>query len=149
MLVTVRGVQKKDIDQIHAIELSSHRAPWSRDILGDCLMVGYDCRLVEIPPHQKIVGYVICRYPSNVCHILNLCVDFMYHRQGYGELLLRSVLDSLSRTAIEAAILEVRPSNLAALSLYKKFGFVEDIVKEKYYKDGDEEEDAILLKKNL
>ena len=38
----VRAMQQTDIDSVYAIELQAHRAPWSRQILSDCVTVGYD-----------------------------------------------------------------------------------------------------------
>lgn len=38
---------ESDIDAVYAIEKDVHIAPWSRDILRDCVRVGYDCRVFE------------------------------------------------------------------------------------------------------
>ena len=39
--------------------------------------------------------------------------------------------------------LEVRASNIKAQNLYKKFGFIEEGIRKKYYEDN--KEDAILM----
>ncbi len=149
MAFKVRPMQQNDIASVYEIEKSSHRAPWSRDILSDCVLVGYDCRVLEVPTTsgEQIVGYIICRKSFNVCHILNLCVVVSEQRKGYGEKLLQSVLNSLANSNSNTVILEVRPSNNAALKLYEKYGFQKDIIKEGYYQDEHGKEDAILLKK--
>ncbi|KTC92998.1 MULTISPECIES: ribosomal protein S18-alanine N-acetyltransferase [Legionella] len=152
MTPKIRLMLQNDIDNVYDIEKSTHRAPWGRDILSDCVLVGYDCRVLELPNDDstKIIGYIISRYSFNVCHILNLCVSFAYQGRGYGQLLLKSVLDPLSNNkAINTVILEVRPSNTAAIALYEKFGFNQVSIKKGYYNDGDRLEDAILLKKML
>lgn len=153
MKVATRSMQQSDIDSVFDIETSAHRTPWSRDILSDCVLVGYDCRVLELVRNRKkkVVGYVICRHSLAVCHILNLCVSPPHQSKGYGQLLLRAVLDSLrSNSTIHSVILEVRPSNLAALALYKKYGFQRDTIKKNYYMDSNGGlEDAILLKKIL
>ncbi|MBA3535130.1 MAG: ribosomal protein S18-alanine N-acetyltransferase [Tatlockia sp.] len=147
-----RPMQQGDIDSVYAIETASHRAPWSREILSDCVLVGYDCRVLELKEkkQKQIIGYVICRHSLTVCHILNICISPFNQGKGYGTLLLKSVLDSLSsKQNINSVILEVRPSNLAALALYKKFGFQEDTIKKGYYINGESFEDAIVLKKTI
>lgn len=152
MTPKIRLMLQNDIDNVYDIEKSTHRAPWGRDILSDCLLVGYDCRVLELPNDDstKIIGYIISRYSFNVCHILNLCISLAYQGEGYGQLLLKSVLDPLSNNkAINTVILEVRPSNTAAIALYEKFGFNQVSIKKGYYNDGDRLEDAILLKKML
>jgi ribosomal-protein-alanine N-acetyltransferase len=146
----IRPMQQSDIDSVYAIELASHRAPWSREILSDCVLVGYDCRVLELKEKQlkQVLGYVICRHSFTVCHILNICISPPNQGKGYGSLMLKSILDSLSsKRNINSVILEVRPSNLAALALYNKFGFQQDTIKKGYYIDGESFEDAIVLKK--
>jgi [ribosomal protein S18]-alanine N-acetyltransferase len=151
MTANIRPMQQEDIDRVYAIELSSHRAPWSREILSDCVLVGYDCRVLELITDgiRQVVGYVICRHTADIYHILNLCVDHSQQKQGYGGMLLQAILNTLNKPRINTVILEVRPSNVAALALYKKFGFLQESIKKGYYKDNMGEEDAILLKKVL
>lgn len=39
----IRNMSESDIDKVYAIETSVHIAPWSKDILRDCVLVGYKC----------------------------------------------------------------------------------------------------------
>lgn len=148
-MLTVRAMQADDVDDVYAIEVSTHQIPWSRGILGDCVLVGYDCRVLEQTDDKgkHIVGYIICRRSFNTCHILNLCISATCQNQGFGKFFLKSVLDSLAGGLVNAVILEVRPSNLAAIKLYESFGFSRDEIKVGYYKDEKGIEDAWLLKK--
>ncbi|HBD7219292.1 TPA: ribosomal protein S18-alanine N-acetyltransferase, partial [Legionella pneumophila] len=126
--------------------------PWSKDILRDCVLVGYDCRVLEINNGDSsiLAGYIISRISNNSCHILNLCIAKPLQSKGLGRKLLQTVLYSLSKyTQTESVILEVRPSNSAALHLYETMGFEKVEIKKDYYKDKNTVEDAILLKKLL
>lgn len=152
MTVTVRNMRHEDLDRVYEIEKEDHWAPWGRDILRDCLLVGYDCRVLEYSSlfTTQVIGYMICRHQTNVSHILNICVASSHHRRGYGSFLIQNLLDSLSRRVkIQSIRLEVRPSNKAALELYKKFGFKKDSIKKDYYDDEHGVEDAIILVKSL
>ncbi|HGI8224230.1 TPA: GNAT family N-acetyltransferase, partial [Legionella pneumophila] len=92
----------------------------------------------------------ISRISNNSCHILNLCIAKPLQSKGLGRKLLQTVLYSLSKyTQTESVILEVRPSNSAALHLYETMGFEKVEIKKDYYKDKNSVEDAILLKKLL
>ncbi|HAT8968028.1 TPA: ribosomal-protein-alanine N-acetyltransferase, partial [Legionella pneumophila subsp. pneumophila] len=135
-----------------SIETNVHIAPWSKDILRDCVLVGYDCRVLEINNGDSsiLAGYIISRISNNSCHILNLCIAKPLQSKGLGRKLLQTVLYSLSKyTQTESVILEVRPSNSAALHLYETMGFEKVEIKKDYYKDKNTVEDAILLKKLL
>ncbi|MCA0403051.1 MAG: ribosomal protein S18-alanine N-acetyltransferase [Proteobacteria bacterium] len=138
-----------DIDRVHMIEKVGHIAPWSRDVLRDCVLVGFDCRVIEIQNDKmdSVLGYMICKIDLNICHILNLCVDPEEQKKGYGRMLLNSLFDSVKHQRIKEFVLEVRPTNKVALKLYEKLGFIEEGRKIAYYKDANGIEDAIILKK--
>ena len=76
-------------------------------------------------------------------HITILAIHPQFHRQGLGQLLLYSLLETASDRGLERATLEVRASNLAAISLYQKFGFKIAGRRKRYYQDNGE--DALLL----
>ena len=140
-----------DLDNVYAIEIAAHRAPWSREIIRDCLLVHYDCRVIEVgaPLETVIAGYIICRYDDNICHILNISVAPELQGQGYGQFLLQTIIDSLAGTIIKSLILEVRPSNLHAIHLYQKKGFQQVGLKQGYYLDDQSIEDALVLQKKI
>ncbi|HAU0355705.1 TPA: ribosomal-protein-alanine N-acetyltransferase, partial [Legionella pneumophila] len=145
-------MKDSDIENVYSIETNVHIAPWSKDILRDCVLVGYDCRVLEINNGDSsiLAGYIISRISNNSCHILNLCIAKPLQSKGLGRKLLQTVLYSLSKyTQTESVILEVRPSNSAALHLYETMGFEKVEIKKDYYKDKNSVEDAILLKKLL
>lgn len=143
---------ESDIDSVYAIEKDVHIAPWDRDILRDCVRVGYDCRVFEVNKENSLMicGYVISRHSNNCCHILNFCIAKLFQSQGYGRQFLQQVLTSLTASQyIDHVILEVRPSNQAALHLYHSMGFKQIEIKPAYYVEENNIEDAIVLKKIL
>lgn len=152
MTLKIRPMYDADLDSVYAIETSVHISPWSKDIIRDCILVGYDCRVVEYKKEQvtKIIGYIISRYHNKSYHILNFCIDKSMQSQGIGKQFLRTVLESLpSNKNLDYAILEVRPSNVVALKLYAGIGFEPIDSKKDYYKDSNSKEDAVVLKKIL
>lgn len=79
-------------------------------------------------------------------HITLLMVHPQYRSKGLGNLLLYSLLKDAVIKGLERATLEVKDSNLTAISLYKKFGFKVAGKRKKYYqKTG---EDALILWRN-
>ncbi len=76
-------------------------------------------------------------------HITILAIHPQYHRQGLGQALLYALLKTACDRGLERATLEVRASNIAAISLYEKFGFKTAGRRRRYYKDNDE--DALIL----
>ena len=152
MILNIRRMKDTDIDEVYAIESSVHIAPWSKEILRDCVLVGYDCRVIEVNNENTwtLGGYIISRHSDNNYHILNLCIAKPLQAKGLGRTLLQSFIHSLNNDPqTEYVILEVRPSNGIALHLYQTMGFEQVEIKKEYYKDTNSVEDAILLRKIL
>jgi ribosomal-protein-alanine N-acetyltransferase len=80
---------------------------------------------------------------------MNICVAPEVQKQGVGSKLLEHMIE-LARKKAEMIMLEVRPSNKGAISLYKKRGFNEIGVRKGYYpaENGDRE-DAVMLALDL
>lgn len=93
--------------------------------------------------HLKLLGMGCFWAILDEAHITILAVDPQYHRQGLGQVLLYSLLEKARDRGLEQATLEVRASNLAAISLYQKFGFRIAGRRKGYYQDNGE--DALLL----
>ena len=100
----------------------------------------------EIPipnPKSKIFGVASLWAILEEAHITILAVHPDYRRQGFGQVLLLSLLIKARQRGLERATLEVRISNQAALSLYEKFGFRVAGQRRGYYQDTGE--DALIL----
>ncbi len=154
MTLKIRPMFDADIDEVYAIEGTVHITPWSREIIRDCVMVGYDCQVLEFYEKNKekarIVGYSISRHHEQGYHILNICIAKNMQAKGWGKQFLRSLLDSLEKdNNVAYVVLEVRMSNIPALRLYEGMGFKHIEIKKDYYKDINSKEDAIVLKKYL
>ena len=76
-------------------------------------------------------------------HITTLAIHPQHRRQGLGQILLWSLLNSACQRTLAWATLEVRPSNESALRLYDKFGFQLVGRRKGYYQNPDE--DALIL----
>ena len=76
-------------------------------------------------------------------HITILAIHPRFQGQGLGQALLWALLTKAHSRQLERATLEVRESNLAAVSLYHKFGFKEAGRRKRYYEDTGE--DALVM----
>lgn len=136
-----------DIALVSDIEQRSYDFPWSHGVFRDCLLAGYNCIVVE--RLDRVVGYGILSIAAGEAHILNLCVDPMYRELGYGERLLDEVLEIACREDVSEVLLEVRPSNEKAISLYRKKGFRNIAKRPAYYQASEGREDAAVFSKAM
>ncbi len=92
---------------------------------------------------QYVAGFAGFWIMAGEAHIINFAVRQSYRRKGIGELLLISLIDLARELNSLLITLEVRASNTAALSLYRKYGFAETGLRRGYYSD--DKEDAVIM----
>ncbi len=145
--VNLRDMRPDDLAQVSDIERRSYDFPWSHGVFRDCLLAGYHCIVIE--REDAVVGYSIVSIAAGEAHILNICVAPGFRSMGYGERLLDEALFRSRSAAVREIFLEVRPSNVNALALYRKKGFHKVAKRPAYYQAADGREDADVLVKRL
>jgi len=139
----IRPMRDADLAVVVDIERAAYAFPWSEGIFRDCLRAGYCCWVLE---EQDLVrAYGIMQVGAGESHILNLCVGASGRGQGLGQALLRHLLEVAREHRADTALLEVRPTNHAALGLYAAMGFNEVGVRRGYYPGRNGREDALIL----
>jgi len=98
---------------------------------------------VAVPPEASILGYGGFWLMAGEAHISTIAVRPEWRRRGIGELLLVAMLELAVELGGDLATLEVRVSNVAAQSLYQKYGFAKVGLRPHYYSDRGE--DALVM----
>ncbi len=135
---------EEDLDEVLMIEESCYPFPWTKGIFRDCLVAGYEARIMS-SADGEMMGYVFWSWAVGEAHLLNLCISPLYQRQGFGRSLLMACLEEISRRDVERVLLEVRASNFVAESLYSAVGFRQLGRRKGYYPAGRQREDALLM----
>jgi ribosomal-protein-alanine N-acetyltransferase len=78
--------------------------------------------------------------------ILDIAVDPLQRGRGIARLLMDHAISVARKKAAELLALEVRSTNIAAITLYEQYGFVRSGLRPKYYEGRD---DAVLMEKEL
>jgi ribosomal-protein-alanine N-acetyltransferase len=143
----LRPLSVADLDAVMAIEQRAYEFPWTKGIFRDCLRVGYCCWCYE--NEGCIEGYGVMSVAAGESHILNLTVRPESQRRGVGRKLMTHFLQLARRHNADVVMLEVRPTNQAAIALYQQCGFNEIGVRRNYYPAENGREDALLLALSL
>lgn len=151
-----------DIAEVGAIERSIYSAPWTEGNFVDSLTAGYCAWVLRRADAsgdavkqqaQTIIGYFVLMAAVDEAHLLNVSVAVPWQRCGLGLYLLRKASALALEYRASSLVLEVRPSNTRALSVYRRFGFREHGLRRRYYpastNDQQSREDAIVMRLQL
>jgi len=136
-----------DLDEVLVIEKASFHTPWSRGAFRYELTQNRVARSVVIRLGRELAGYLCLWEIGHEIHVTNLAVHPHFRRRGVARALLGTMLDDARRKAVELVFLEVRPTNVEALTLYGSLGFRVIGRRKGYYFDTGE--DAFVMEARL
>ena len=142
MEIEIRPMTRRDVPRVHELERICFRTPWTKlALFGELRNEVAHYRVVVLG--GKIIGYGGMWVLFEEAHLTNVAVAPEYRGNGYGKELLLSMMACAKDCGATMMTLEVRQSNLAAQSLYRQMGFVQNGHRPRYYSDTGE--DALLL----
>lgn len=161
----VRPATPADLDAVVAIErLSFSDPPWSRGsfaaLIGDPQVQFLVASMPDPawppggvrsghPPEEAgvIAGYVVTWTVLDEADLSNLAVAPTFRGRGIGRRLLEAAITGVRRMGVRSLFLEVRESNVVALTLYASRGFAPVGRRRRYYRQP--VEDALILQLDL
>lgn len=134
------------LDEVLAIENVSFPTPWTRAAFThEIVNNDFACYIVALDD-GKVIGYCGMWVIIDEAHITTLAVHQDYRTRGIATEMLREMCQEAEYRGCERMTLEVRPSNIPAIRLYEKMGFVSYGLRPGYYTDTNE--DAVIMWKN-
>lgn len=128
----IRPATPADGSALARLERVAFADPWSAASLRDLLTSSSAFGFVA-EDAGEVVGYGLGRTVVDEGEVLNLAVAPTHRRRGIARALLAQVLDRFDTHPVLEVFLEVRESNLPALQLYRRHGFVPVGRREGYY----------------
>ena len=130
----IRAATDEDAKEIARIEALSFPAPWTEEMVRSEIREPI-ARFFVALDGDAIIGYYGFLHILDELHILNVAVDPNYRRRKVGTRLIEHLLEQARVLSARALTLEVRESNLPAISLYEKHGFRSVGIRPHYYTD--------------
>ena len=121
MGITIRPYTESDAPFIAALEAECFHDPWSQKAVEEAAEYGTLFLLAEC--EGKVVGYAGVKPVLDEGYISNVAVTEKMRGKGVGSLIMKELSALAKQIGLKTVSLEVRPSNLAAISLYEKFGY--------------------------
>ena len=128
----IRAFRETDLPAVARMEKEIFSDPWTEESFRDG---GPDERILLSEDGGEITGYLAGRFIGDVAELLKLAVSKELQRAGTGSALLSAFITEAKERGCETLWLEVRESNLPAIRLYEKHGFVRNGFRRDYYRD--------------
>ena len=130
------------LDDVYIIETECFSHPWSKQSLEEELNNETSLFLVA-KEENEVIGYIGMSIVIDEGYIFNVAVREKYRNKGVATALINELVTYGKKNNFSFITLEVRESNLPAISLYSKFGFIKAGERKDYYSNP--KENAILL----
>lgn len=137
-------MNESHVEAVAQIEKLCFSDPWSVNSIGSELKNPLSLWLVA-QQDGKVAGYVGSQTVLGEADMMNLAIHPDFRRQGVAEQLVFRLIEQLRQQGSHILMLEVRVSNLPAIALYEKLGFVQVGRRPNYYTKP--KEDALILRK--
>ena len=155
-------MQVADLDAVLEIEAISHLHPWTKGNFSDSLAAGHWAYCIRPQVDQAIKGsyldpavlwaYCILFPAVDELHLLNITVSPKLRQLGLACRMMAAIEGVAAQQNMPRIILEVRPSNIAAVALYQKLGYKQIGIRKNYYPADPQlgtREDALVMAKSI
>ena len=142
----IRRMIETDIERVYDIACRSFSDPWSMKLYADSLKNENDYNIVY-ETDGEIAGFAILSVSFEMADIADIAVDEQYRNKGIGDKLMKEMITYGKSVGVSDYALEVRQSNLPAISLYKKYEFEIEAVRKQYYRNPVEDA-CIMFRRN-
>lgn len=140
--IIIRDFKINDAEKVHEISNACFPVPWSLEAVkgeADNELAHYVVALHE----DTVVGFGGMWIFLDEADITNIAVAPDFHGLQIGSKIVAALLNICRKKNIAGITLEVRVSNIIALKLYRKFGFIEEGIRKKFYENNNE--DAVIM----
>ncbi|RDI73465.1 rimI: ribosomal-protein-alanine acetyltransferase [Gaiella occulta] len=146
MSFRLRKLELSDLDAIERIERASYPTPWSRSMFASELAKPSSLSIAAVTPDEGLIGYLVLSRYVDAWHVMNVAVAPSHRRLGVASAMLEHLFEVTRGDEQRGYTLEVRVSNVPAVRLYERLGFVARGIRRGYYTDN--REDALIMWKD-
>lgn len=143
-MIRLEMMTDAQVSQVAQLERICFSDPWSENSVASELKNPLSLWLVAMDG-ETVAGYIGSQSVEGEADMMNVAVHPDYRRQGIARLLVTELVAALAKKGVSSLALEVRASNVPAISLYEQLGFIQVGRRPNYYRNP--KEDAYILRK--
>lgn len=145
-MIEILKMDETHVSAIAEIEKLCFSDPWSENSISGELNSRLSYWLVAVQ-EGVLLGYIGSQSVLGESDMMNVAVHPDHRRKGVAEMLILQLMQDLKQRENLNLSLEVRASNMPAITLYEKLGFDTVGRRPNYYRHP--KEDALIMKKAL
>ena len=143
-MIRYERMKEAHVAQIAELEKQCFSDPWSEKSVASELENPLALWLAAVE-NGRVLGYAGSQTVMDETDMMNSAVHPDFRHQGIAKGLIESLIAELKERGSRCLTLEVRRSNMPAVSLYEKLGFTQIGRRPNYYRNP--KEDALILRK--
>lgn len=145
--ISIEKMSLATIAQVKEICDLSFSLPWSLDALRKELE-NTNAVYVVVKLGNKVVAFGGIWIVFDEASIINIAVHPNHRGHSFGDIIVENLIEEAKNRKATGMTLEVRVSNLPAISLYKKHGFIIEGTRKNFY-DNPKEDGHIMWLRNM
>lgn len=138
----IRNMLETDLSAVHEMECCIFSKPWSMSDFSESIKEEQNLYLV-VEENHEIAAYCGLWGVAGEGQINNVAVNETLRGRGIAYAMLKELIERGKEKGLTAFTLEVRVSNLPAITLYHKLGFEDAGVRKNFYEAP--AEDALIM----
>ncbi len=143
MSFEIKRLSEENSAAVAEIEKLCFSNPWSEVTVSSEIKSGFSDFFGAFS-EGKLAGYIGGRTVAGETEIFNVAVSPEFRRKGIAKALIEKFIGTVREKETQVIFLEVRSSNLPAIALYEKNGFVFCGLRKNYYTNPTE--NALLMR---
>lgn len=143
--ISVVPITETHIKDIANLEKECFSNPWSEKTIAEAYKNG--TKFFVAIKNLKVLGYAGISAVLDEGYITNIAVLEKYRKQGVASALIENLFLFAKQNSLKFISLEVRESNIPAITLYNKFGFKKEGFRKNFYENP--RENAIIMTKRF
>ena len=140
-------MREEHLDWVSACEVELHTFPWTSGNFLDSMAAGHGGWVMSAGTEK--LGYAVMLRVLDEAHVLTISIAREAQGHGHGRALLAWLHDEARKQGATQCFLEVRPSNAAAIALYKNMAYEQIGRRRGYYPGINGREDALVMRREL
>ena len=149
--ISIKDAERVDCASIRQLALDANIDAWSESDYADEIS-RRDSFVLKATVNGDLTGFLVARIvPGDGeyvdVEIYNIAAQPLHRRRGVGSSLLANLLDRLTKRRVGNVWLEVRESNLEAISFYLRHGFIAEVTRPNFYSNPSE--NAVIMRLRL